>query len=285
LSGTALTAAVAAAVAVWGVWEAAGALEDLAPGPRLARVLAPLRLAGRAGREATAPERRRLALVGAAGLLSCGWLLGGPVLGLGLATVAPAGVGRLLAARRRRWRRGLAATLPGVARALADALSGGRSVRGALQEVGAAGAVAEPAANELAVAASRLALGERTEDVLEALRRRAGDPSWDLLVAAILLQRRAGGDLVALLRAVAAGRERARRAEADARSATAQARATARLVAGMPVAGLVLVELAAPGTLPGIAADPRARLLLVAALGLGAIALAVVRRLARVGVA
>jgi tight adherence protein B len=280
-----LLAALAAVLGVYGAWEGLAVVEQAQPAQLVARVLAPLRLAARAGREPTAPERRRLAILGAGVLLAAGWLLAGPVLGMLLAAGGPVALGPLLAARRRRWRRGMADGAPGVARALADALAGGHSIRGALQDLGQAGAVGGPAGEELRRVAGRLALGARTESVLEALRRRAADPAWDTVIAAILLQREAGGDLARLLRSVAEAREHARRVEADARGLTAQARATARLVAGLPVAGLALGELAAPGTLGSLLGDPRSRSLLVAALVLGAAALAVVGRLARVGAA
>ncbi|HEU4974260.1 MAG TPA: type II secretion system F family protein [Baekduia sp.] len=274
-------AAVAAALAVWSAWEVLSALEAEAAADRLRRALAPLSLAGRAGREPTPPERRRLAVLGAGVLAAGGWIVAGPLVALALATAGPALVGRLLAARRRRWRRALAAGVPAVARGLADALAGGHSVRGALELLGAAGAVGGPAQAELRSVARRLALGARTEDVLESLRRRAADPAWDTLVAAILLQRRSGGDLAALLRSIADARERAGREEREARGLTAQARATARLVAGLPFAGLALGELAAPGTLAALLGDPRSRVLLILAVLAGAAAVAVVSRLAR----
>ncbi|HMJ34045.1 MAG TPA: type II secretion system F family protein [Baekduia sp.] len=280
-----LLAALAAAFAVFGAWDGLAVLEQARPVQALGRVVAPLRLAGRAGREPTAPERRRLAVLGAGALLSAGWLLAGPVAGAVLAGAGPAAVGPAVAARRRRWRRGLADGVPAVARALADALAGGHSIRGALQDLGASGAVRGAAGGELAVVARRLTLGEPTDAVLERLRRRADDPAWDTLVAAILLQREAGGDLARLLRSVAEAREHARRVEADARGLTAQARATARLVAGLPFAGLAFGELVAPGSLATLLADPRSRLLLVAALAVGALALTVITRLARLGAA
>jgi tight adherence protein B len=278
-----LLAALAAVLAVFGAWDGLAALEQMRPVQALGRVLAPLTLAGRAGREPTAPERRRLAVLGAGALLSAGWLLAGPVAGMVLAAAGPAAVGPAVAARRRRWRHALADGVPAVARSLADALAGGHSIRGALQDLGAAGSLTGPARGELDAAARRLSLGEPTEAVLERLRRRAADPAWDTLVAAILLQREAGGDLARLLRSVATAREHARRVEADARGLTAQARATARLVAGLPFAGLALGELLAPGTLTTLLVDPRSRLLLLAALVVGAVALTVVTRLARVG--
>ncbi|WCB93635.1 hypothetical protein DSM104299_02351 [Baekduia alba] len=278
-----LLAALAAAAGVFGAWEALAAVEAVRPVAAVGRVVAPLRLAGRAGRTPTTPERRRLAILGAAALLAAGWLLAGPLLGALLAAGGPAALGPILAARHRRWRRALADGVPGVARALADALTGGHSVRGALEDVGRSGAVPGPAGLELRAAARRLALGAATDDVLDDLRRRAGDPGWDTLVAAILLQRDAGGDLATLLRSVADAREHARRVEADARGLTAQARATARLVAGLPCAALALGELIAPGTLAALLADGRSRLLLLAGLVLGTVAFLAISHVARVG--
>jgi tight adherence protein B len=279
----ALLAALAAMCGVFGAWEALAALEQVRPARVLTRALAPLRLAGRAGRVPTAPERRRLAIVGAAALLAAGWLLAGPLAGMALAAAGPAAVGPVLAARQRRWRRALGDGAPMVARALADALAGGHSIRGALEDLGRTGALPYPAGAELRGLAQRLALGMQTEVALVGLRDRAAHPAWDTLVAAVLLQREAGGDLASLLRSTAEAAEHARGVEADARGLTAQARATARLVAGLPCVALVLAELVAPGTLTALAADPRSRLLLLAGATLAIASLIAISRIARVG--
>jgi tight adherence protein B len=275
-------AALAAALGVLGAWDLIAVVDDVAPARRLGRVLAPLRLAGRAGREPSAPERRRLAVLGAGVLLAGGWLLAGPVAGMLLSAAGPAVVARVLAARRRRWRRQLASGVPVVARSLADALAGGHGVAGAIEQVAASAAVPGPAGVEVAAMARALALGEPVAVVLERTRARAADPAWDTLVAAVLLQREAGGDLARLLRSIAAAREEARRVEADALGMTAQARATARIVAGMPFAGLALGELASPGTLAALVGDPRSRWLLIAGFVVGGAAFALVDRLGRV---
>jgi len=283
VTGAVLLAFAAGAAAVAGGWELLGAVHD-ARAPRTAgRLLAPLRLAGLAGREATAAERRRLGLLAAATGLAGGWLVAGPVLGGLVAAGGPLVAAHLLAARRARWRRDLAAGAPAAARALADALAGGHAVPRAFALAAQEGGVPGAAGRELGAAARALAVGEPADAVLERLRDRARDPGWDAIVAAVLVQRRAGGDLAALLRAVATAREEARRVEADARSLTAQARFTAHLVAGLPAAGAGLTELVAPGTLAAIASTPASLALLVASVVLQSVAVAVVARLARVG--
>jgi tight adherence protein B len=189
----------------------------------------------------------------------------------------------MVRARRERWRADLVRGAPQAARALADALAGGHAVRGALA-VAADGGVTGAAGRELAAAGRALALGAGTEDVLEALRRRAADPAWDTIVAAILLQREAGGDLAGLLRSIAGGLEEAARMEADARSATAQARFTAWLVALLPVGAATLAELARPGYVGDLLGAPLAPWLLAAAAACQLVACVLIRRIARVGV-
>ena len=80
------------------------------------------------------------------------------------------------------------------------------------------------------------------------------------MVAGILLQRDAGGDLPALLRDLAAALEAAARQDRDAIAATAQARFTARIVLVLPVGAALLAELAQPGLLAGLLAQPGLRL-------------------------
>jgi tight adherence protein B len=275
-------AAVAGALAVAGAWEALTVLEQAAPARVLGRWLEPLGAVRREGRSPTPPERRRLALVGAGALLAGGWLVAGPLAGAACAAGGPLGVGRLVRARRERWRAELARAAPAAARALADALAGGHAVRGAL-EVAAEGGVPGAAGAELCAAARALALGARTEDVLDRLRARAGAPAWDTIVAAILLQRDAGGDLAGLLRSIAAGLEEAARVEADARSATAQARFTAWLVALLPVGAAVLAELADPGYVLALLRAPLAPWLLGAAAVCQLVACVLINRITRVG--
>lgn len=274
-------AGLAGALAVAGAWEALAAVEQAAPARVIGRWLEPLGAVRREGRAPTVPERRRLALVGAGALLAGGWLLGGPLAGAACAAVGPLAAGRLLRARREHWRADVARAAPGAARALADALAGGHAVRGALAVV-AEGGVPGAGGAELRAAARALALGARTDEVLERLRLRAGAPAWDTIVAAILLQRDAGGDLAGLLRSIAGGLEAAARVEADARSATAQARFTAWLVALLPVGAAALIELADPGYIAALLRAPLAPWFLGAAALCQLVACGLISRIARV---
>jgi tight adherence protein B len=235
---------------------------------------------GREGRDPRAVERRRLLLVGAVLALASGTLVGGWRTGLLLAAAGPLVVSRLLRAGRERYRRGVAHSAPSIALSLADALGGGHSLRSALEEV--ARALEGPAGREMRRVAAELALGARTEDALEAMRARIRDPSIDTIVAAAVLQRRAGGDLATLLRESARAFEDEARVAGEARAATAQARFTGLIVVLMPLGGALIAELASPGYLRGLAGSFLTAWLGGVAIVLQGVAAVAIRRLGRV---
>jgi len=270
---------LAGSAGVFGAWEGLRAVEATRIAAGLRRILAPLARAGAEGRSPSAVERRRLGLVAAGALLAAGWLLGGPLAGAIVALAGPGAAMGLIQARRRRYRGELASGASAVARALADALSAGHSVAGAIAAaaVGFDGA----AGHELRATARAVEHGERTTAVLERLGRRARSPAWDTLVAAILIQREAGGDLAGLLRELAGALDAAERVERDAATATAQARFTAWLVLGLPFGAAGIMELASPGFLLDLVSRPLAAWLSAAALVLQACAAVCVHKLAR----
>jgi tight adherence protein B len=269
----------AGVAAVLGVWEALAAVERSRLAAALERVLEPLRRAGREGRAPTRAERRRLALLATGALAAGGWLLGGPALALLTAFLGPALVVATVRGRRRRYARAVRKGAAEAARALADAVGAGHSIRGAI--AAAAGGIPGAAGHELRATARALELGEPTADALEALRHRVADPAWDAIVAGILLQRDAGGDLAGLLRDQAAALEAADRIGRDARAATAQARFTARLVLVLPAGAAALAELASPGLVAGLLAHPLSVWLVAMAAVLQVTAILAVARLAR----
>jgi len=262
MSAAALLAALSAICAVLAAWEAIAAAEQQRLVQALRRWVAPALELVRSGRAPTSPERRRLALLGALALLGGGWLVGGLLAGVALAAAAPWAARRVVHARARRRAAAVAAGVPAIARD---------------------GGVGGPAGEELRAAAAALDLGKRTEDVLRDLARRSEGGPLDTLVAAVLLQRDAGGDLAALLRDLAAALEERARVVAAARSATEQARFTALLVAALPAAGIALGELAQPGLLLALASSTLTAAMVAAALALEALAFACVRRIARIG--
>lgn len=278
-----MSAALAFAAAALAVLAAAQLVPELlsrAP-RRLALVDAMLRL-GREGRDPGAAERRRLLLAGAACALVTGWFVAGPVAGAALASAGPWAVARALRVARERYRRAVEAGAAAIALALADALGGGHSLRGALGAA-AAGVPGAPG-QELRRVAGELALGARTDAALEAMRVRARSHAVDTIVAACLLQRRSGGDLARLLRETARGLEDQERLLREARAATAQARFTGAIVVALPVAGAALAELVSPGYLGSLAGSFLTAWLGGLAIAMQGVAAVLIRRLGRVRV-
>jgi tight adherence protein B len=251
-----------------------------AAGRWLTQAVEPLRRAGREGYAPTGAERRRLALLGAGAMLVVGLVVLGPGPAPVLAAAGPAAAGAVVARRRAAYRRAVQRALPDVATAVADALTSGRSARAAL--AAAATSLEGPAAREMARVRAELALGAPTREALAGLRRRLRSPRVDSFAAAVASQEVAGGDLATLLRRFATAAADRDRTEADARSATAQARFTGLLVVAMPVGAAVLAELLDPGFVAGLVAKPASAWLLAAAAGCQLCGFAAIRRLSRV---
>jgi tight adherence protein B len=235
---------------------------------------------GREGRDPGAAERRRLLAAAAGGAFAVVTLLAGPRAGVVAAAVAPYAIGRVLRARRERYRLAVEHGAADVAIALSDALAGGHSLRGAVGE--AARGIAGAPGRELRRVQAELQLGATTEDALEAMRARVRGPAVDTIVAAALLQRDAGGDLARLLRDCARAAEDATRLDREARAATAQARFTGGMVVVLPLGGALLAELASPGFLRGLAGSFLTAWLVGLALALQVAAAFLIRRLSRV---
>jgi tight adherence protein B len=254
----------------------------LARAPRTVRALAETVVrAGAEGRDPGAAERRRLLAAGALVAFAAGMFVSGVVAGVALGAGAPWLVSRALRARRERYRQAVDSGAAAIAVALADALGGGHSLRGAITQA-ADGGVHGAAGRELRRLAGELALGARTDGALEAFRARVASHRVDTLVAACLLQRRAGGDLARLLRECASAFQDQARLEDEVRAATAQARFTGVVVVLLPLGGSLLAELASPGYLRGLAGSFLTLWLGGLALGMQAVAAVLIRRLARV---
>jgi tight adherence protein B len=246
----------------------------------LREAVEPLLRAGREGYAPTEPERRRLTALGTAMLLLTGLVVIGPLGAAFLALAGPGGVTWVLTARRARYRKAVEAGLPQIAIAVADAMAGGRSVRGAL--VGAAASAEGPPAAELARIRADLELGASTAEALTGLQRRLRSTRVDSFTTALLSLRLSGGDLAGLLRRFAASAAERDRVAADARSATAQARFTGLLVVAMPTGAALFAELVEPGFVTALFSNPASAVLLAIAFGFQLVGFIAIRRLSRV---
>jgi tight adherence protein B len=263
---------------------AVAAREAVLASPALAgwlrRALEPLQRAGREGYSPSIPERRRLAVLGSAAAVAGGWFVGGVSLALPLAVAGPALAAWALALRRRRYRRGVERALPDVALAVADSISAGRSLRASLSA--ASSSLDGPAAVELVRLGAELSLGAPTAAAVAAWRQRMRSARVDALVAALLSQQFAGGDLAGLLRRFAEGAAEQDRVAEDAKAATSQARFTGLLVVAMPSGGALFAELLQPGFLGKVLGSPVSAMLLAFAALLQLGGFFAIRRLAQV---
>jgi tight adherence protein B len=257
--------------------------EALISAPRIAAWLrmsvTPLGRAAREGYAPSAEEQRRLAMLGSGTIAAVTMLIAGPG---PLAVAAAAGpwcVGVLVARRRERYRRAVERSVPDVAAAIADAISGGHSVRGAL--AAAAGSLEGPSSAELSRVAADLELGSSTGDALAAMRGRLRSDRIDSLATALLSQQVAGGDVAALMRRLAAAAADQDRVDDEARAATTQARFTGLLVVALPAGAALFAELLQPGFVSRVVSEPASAAMLIAAGGLQMVGFALIRRLGR----
>jgi tight adherence protein B len=244
------------------------------------RALEPLLRAGREGYSPSTPERRKLALLGAAATIAAGWFLGGATLALPLAVAGPGLAAWAVSSRRARYRAAVERALPAVAAAIADSLTAGRTLRASFPA--AAGSLDGPPAVELARLSAELELGAPTAVAIEAWRRRMRSARVDSFAAAVLSQRLSGGDLAGLLRRFAAGAAERDRVAEDARAATAQARFTGLLVVAMPTGGALFAELLQPGFLLDVLRAPASAFLLTLAAALQVAGFVAIKRLSKV---
>jgi tight adherence protein B len=169
------------------------------------------------------------------------------------------------------------AQLAVVVEILAAHVRAGRSLSQALAD--AVVDVPVQAADGVAAAAADAALGTPVADAL----RRIGDTAdVAYLSAAVRLHTRAGGDLALLLERTAELLHERRAQRRAAEVATAQARATGRIVTGMPGLGVAALYLADRPGFDLLVRSPLGWLALGASAGLAAVGHVLIRRLAEV---
>lgn len=254
---------------------------QLGSGQLLARWEAGRRL-GATLQRAGVPLPAEVAVLGvvAAMLIAGGaiWLVLGTAPGAGLAgALVAAGAVAFVRSADRRYLARFRSQLSLVAQQLSGGLAAGLSLRQSIERT--ARDVPAPASHEFGRLATELRLGARVEPALAAFAERLDDPAVRLLITAIVVQRSVGGNLAEGLARLATQLDDRERLAREARSATAQARMSAWLVAGLPVVGGLAVELAAPGTLERTLGHGPGRMLLALAAALEFVGVALVRRI------
>jgi tight adherence protein B len=206
-----------------------------------------------------------------------------PPIALVFAVAITGGVARFYVERLRSKRsEAFVAQLPDLARVLANGASAGLSLPAAVQL--AARELPDPAAAEMRVVVQELRVGQPIEDALEALRDRLPSRELGVLMTTLVIQQRAGGDTVRALNELGGTLEARKEVLREVRTVLSGAVYASYIVAGIGIAGIVMMNLLSPGvmreltsTLPGIIA-------LVVSATLWAIAYVLIRRTTRVTV-
>lgn len=170
-----------------------------------------------------------------------------PVLGLMLAFAAVAGCLGWLERKRSQRRFEFVAQLPDIARLLSNGTSAGLSMVGAVEM--AAREIDDPARAELALVVEEIRLGRPLDEALEGLQRRLPSREVGVLLSTLVIQQRAGGDLVSALQDLADTLEARKDTLREVRTLMAGAVFTSWLVGAMGAGTLVLLNLIKPGTL------------------------------------
>jgi len=206
-----------------------------------------------------------------------------PLIGVVFAVAIAAGAARFYVERLRRRRSDeFVAQLPDLARVLANGASAGLSLPAAVQL--AARELPEPAAAEMRVVVQELRVGQPIEDALEALRDRLPSRELGVLMTTLVIQQRAGGDTVRALNELGHTLEARKDLIREIRTLLSGAVFTSYVVAGIGLAGIVLMNLISPGVLREMTTSFAGIAALVVSAGLWGAAFVLIRNTTRVDV-
>ncbi|WP_394934358.1 type II secretion system F family protein [uncultured Ilumatobacter sp.] len=198
-------------------------------------------------REVTPRELPRVSTPMVAAVISTALIavaLVGPV-GILLGALPPI-VWRVVTSRRRRARRtALDAALGGVLQLLIDQLRVGRDLTGAMQAIVDRADAPLDELLENVLAAVRL--GAPIHEVLEEMASAESSRHLDVIASAIGLHAHHGGSLTEILTTVAESIDAEDNLRREVETLTADARLSAQVLLGLPVAALALLSLLSPG--------------------------------------
>jgi tight adherence protein B len=181
---------------------------------------------------------------------------------------------------RDRRREAFIGQMPAIARVLANAVNAGLSTTAAVSI--AADELDDPARSELRLVADRLRFGSSLDDALDEMSSRIGSREVAVLASTLVICARSGGSLVSSLRDIAATLEDRKETRREVRTTLSQALATGYLVIAMGVGILFLLNVVQPGTVDKMTASIYGQVALVAATGLFATGIMVIRRITRI---
>ena len=186
----------------------------------------------------------------------------------------------LTAAREAKYAHALKKAMPEAVRLLCIALDAGSSLVNALEY--AARNCDEPLATELSRVVWDLQAGQGFDEAMRRLRARTGGTEFSYLAVAMEIQHQSGGSLKEVLQSVSSMLQHDIELKQELDTKTAQARLSARVVACMPVALLLVLSLLTQGYLAAFFTSPLGLLLFFSPCLLEVLGVVFVRRGLRV---
>ncbi|MEU2148280.1 type II secretion system F family protein [Streptomyces globisporus] len=172
--------------------------------------------------------------------------------------------------------------LPELSRILANATQAGLALRTSLSM--AAEELENPAGEELARVARRLAVGESLEDALSELTERLPSRELVVLVTTLVLSNRAGGTVVSSLRNLTETLEERKETRREVKTQLSQVTVTAYAVPIFGIGAMLLMNAVMPGALDRMTGAFIGQAAVVVAIVLYAIGFVVIRRMSRIDV-
>lgn len=215
-----------------------------------------------------------------AAAVALGYVFGGPILSVLALVAAVGGMRAWLESRREKRREQFIDQLPELARLLANATQAGLSLRTALSV--AAKETDDPVRGELRQVNREVALGAGMESVLERLAERLPSRELAVLVNVLVIQSRAGGQVVTALRGVTESLESRRDLRREVKALLAGSKATVVAIAGLAVLMVLIVQSQIDGGLEGLLAKPAGLVLVLVSAALFVVGLLLIRRMTRV---
>jgi tight adherence protein B len=188
----------------------------------------------------------------------------------------------LLHRQRGKRRDQFVAQLPESARTISNAAAAGRSLPSAIAL--AARELDDPASSELAMVAEELRIGQPLERALERMRARLPSREIGVLVTTLLIQQKAGGDLVRVLRDMSSTLEKRKDLRGEVQTLMAGAVYTGYVVVLLGFGSVLLINSMSPGALDEILSNWLGRLVVLCAVALYAVGITLVRRLQAIDV-
>ena len=146
----------------------------------------------------------------------------------------------------------------------------------------AAGEQADPLEGELRLSLREMNLGISVDEALERLVERTGDIDLDLVVTAVLIQRRVGGNLAEVLGNISHTIRERMRVRGEIQTLTAQARMSSWIIGLLPPGLAVVMTAMQPAYMSVLWTDAMGRMLVMIAIALELIGFYLVRRIAQI---